>query len=459
MEPTPPNDFDESGVPGTVPGDPIPLPRRFYHHPVIALSLIFILASIVQVITREISSRMPAPTLSEPSLVTVHGLLFEALTDATEMGMHRWALSLAGGAQATTVVPGDAELRNLADSRVLWFNAPALVALGMEKRGAMQPVVYLGCFLALLASAVGWYVAVRSALGPSWAMGTGLIWVAHPAFALLAQRPGELSLLVAIIPLCWFTLIAWEHRRRWWIAVVAGGALALVASMSLQGLLLLPLVVLLMVVTSSGARRISQPASAIAGFLLAGGLLLPVVRPVAEDESRVDGRSGFVERFQEDFWFRLDDGDGSTIAAAAHEHYAGQSDDVRSAPWSFLVTQFRESPRNVIVWLASRWGRTLYSTLDGTHVTWLKRVQIAGLIPAVWGFVIALRHAAWRWAAVTGGLFIAVAWMLAAVAEPLARNLTPVGGLTILFALIGLADVYYRIRGRRLRPSIEHGLG
>ena len=37
-----------------------------------------------------------------------------------------------------------------------------------------------------------------------------------------------------------------------------------------------------------------------------------------------------------------------------------------------------------------------------------------------------------------------------ALIEPLARNLAPIGGVSILFALVGAADIYGRFRGQRL---------
>lgn len=395
-------------------------PARLHHHSVVAVSLILVLASAVHIGVWLIASRLPAATFTEPSCVIAHGLLYDVQ------------------AVIVTRVTRDTE----------------------TARKAMFAV----CLVIALSSTLTWYTAARLALGPTWALWTGLAWAAHPSFAFLAQRPGRLTLLMALIPLVWCTLLWWERSRRAAAAAGLGLALAMLSLASIQGLLLAP--ILLLAVLAVHPRTSDYPRNgrratrwthltwALAGFVLGGLFFLTVTLPWLPRNTTDTDTAHVRQRLAADMWNALDTGDGSAVAEAAHAVRSHNPPEDWRAPWRLLANRLRQDPLAVVTWLGDRSWRALYQTADGRLHRPLLAMQLACLLPALWGWVVALRHRPWRWMAITAGLMAAATWLVAALAEPLARNLTPVGGLMILFALIGVADLYERIFGRRLtRPT------
>ncbi len=387
-------------------------PLAIYHHPVIAISLILILASGVQIGVWLVSTRLPSPTIRKPSFVTVHGLLFEMLEET---------ISRQAG-----------------------------------ENGANRPVMFIGCLVVSLLSGLAWYGAARISVGPAWGLWTGLCWVAHPSFAFLAQRPTKLTLLIALIPIVWCLLLWWNRSRRRRTAFVLGLALGLLSLASIQGVLLLPAIILAMLFGGrGGGKRCSGAALVLAGFGLLAAPSVVLMVPRLTRSVRGAEAYNIKQTMEASLWNAFDDGDGSPVAEAAHVQCSSHPRGHRPSPLGFLGLQLRQSPRAVAVWFGQRLWRTLSATADGRLHRVLLVLQLLWLVPALWGYLVALGYPPWRWEAGTAGLFLAASWILAGFAEPLARNLTPVGGFGIIFAMVGVADVYERIFGRRLTdPSL-----
>jgi len=371
------------------------------------VSLILVLASAVQIGVWLVGTRLPPPTRLRPSCVTAHGILFDMVQEA--------------------------------------------VSRRTGESGVDQPVLFIGCLVVSLLSGIAWYGAARLAVGPAWGLWTGLCWVAHPGFAFLAPRPSKLALLIALIPTVWWILLWWKRSRRRVTAVLLGLTLALFSLVSIQVVLILPgLMLAMLLAPAKGGKRWPHVAWTLAGFalLLAASLVLVVPRLT----QKVDGANQYKmqQQLAVHLWQAFDDDDGSPVARAARLEHRLRPRENRLSPWRFLAFELWRSPPTVARWFGARMGRTLYDTADGKLRRPLLALQLLWLVPALWGYLVALRHAPWRWAAITAGLFVAVAWLFAALAEPRARNLTAVGGFGILFALVGVADLYERVFGRRL---------
>lgn len=386
------------------------LPLPFYHHPVIAISLIMMVASVVQVGVWMVNTRLRGlvPVPLTPSWVTANGLLFDIVHDA--------------------------------------------VAGLTDEPDLNQPIVFVGCLVISLSSGIAWYAAARMALGPAWGFWTGLCWVAHPSFAFVAPRPSPLTLAFVMVPVVWWALLWWHRSRRRLAALLVGVTLALFLLVTIQGVILLPAIALAMLLAKAGrGRRWLATGLVLVGFAASLAISVPATVPRLVQKVEGTDRYELEQRLTRQLWRALDDRDGSLIAEAAREERKSLVPGTNhTPPWVFFASEFRESPPTVARWYVARVWRTLYDTADGKLRRPLLSLQIAWLIPGLWGYVVALRYGPWRWQAVTAGLFVAVAWLLAALAEPRARNLTQVGGFGIMFALVGVADVYERVFGRRL---------
>lgn len=163
----------------------------------------------------------------------------------------------------------------------------------------------------------------------------------------------------------------------------------------------------------------------------------------------LDDLTRITARIDADLWSTLDDASGSHIADAAV--IASPLGTASRPPAArFLIEQCRVAPAQTLAWLGERMWKSVYATRHRrVHYPFIL-LQFLWLIPAFWGLWIAVRYRPWRWLALTGGLFSCCQWVLVAVADPLARNLVPVGGFVVLFALVGVTDVYERFFGRRL---------
>jgi len=207
-----------------------------------------------------------------------------------------------------------------------------------------------------------------------------------------------------------------------------------------MSLLLLPIVGAML----HGAERRGKRCSGVVVMLL--GFTLTAVAGL---ELLVDsaGRAELLQGMKADWWNSLDTGDGSTVATAARIWF---SDQHPAVPANFLAWQWENDPLSVSLWFARRLWRTAYAMSDGRMESLLLALELVLVSLAAWGLLVASRNAVWRWLAVIGGLFVMTHWGLAAMADPLARNLTPIGGILIFLALPGVNDLYQRIVGRSL---------
>ncbi|MBI4579664.1 MAG: hypothetical protein HY718_08185 [Planctomycetes bacterium] len=157
-----------------------------------------------------------------------------------------------------------------------------------------------------------------------------------------------------------------------------------------------------------------------------------------------------LNSFSSDLVMVLDPNDSSAIARAMRAGGATAAGGGWRSRASVVWREMANSPAEVPSWLARRAWRCLYATADGRFQRPLFAVQIALLAPALWGTVVCLRQRTWRWPATASLLLVAAFWVTAAVAEPLARSLAPVGAMLVIFAIVGAADFYERAFGRQL---------
>ncbi len=435
-------------------------PLPLYQHPVVASSLILIAATAAQIVVWLVWTRFPSARPSSPSSLVAHGLLQDLLSDA---------VAPAGSPTAE----GDT-------------------------------ILHVASLLLAMWSGVAWYGIGRLGLGPKWGFWIGLCWVVHPSFAFPANQADKLSVLVALVSTAWCVLLWWRLKRKIVAAALFGLLLAVMSIVGFQGLMLAPIALPAMLLSGRGTGgRVRGVLAAVIGFAVGMVLLAVLVaipqasarmatapagstepnehsrqaRPWMQTLSRLASkrlekgdsirlRTGLrllmlhdsvrsdvdqiVVRLDRDLWHSLDDTSGSFMAMAARTWYSSQS---RPPALVFLVRQCRAAPRQAAFWLAERLRISVYATADGQVHYPLVILQFGCLTPALWGWWIAFRYRPWRWLAVTGGLFVLSQWVLVGVAEPLARNLVPVGGFVVLFALVGVTDVYERFFGRRLTAS------
>ncbi|GMU23125.1 MAG: hypothetical protein AMXMBFR13_32080 [Phycisphaerae bacterium] len=370
-----------------------------HHHPVIGLSLVLIAACAAQIVVWVVSQRLLTLSGVEGSAAVLHGGLFELLR----------------------------------------------LSVGRVWPAQTEAVLFVVCLSAALLSAVGWYGAARVVLGPPWGFWTALVWVLHPAFAFLAQRPAPLSLAFLLTPFSLWALVSWRRSSRATTTWLAGVGLAAIGLVGFQGWLLLPLVLpAISVAPYSPRKRLAGVGMLLAGFVLVvgAGWWALAGTPFIE---------GLPGRAAHNLRVHLDDGD---MAEAARQQLAADSERGHLAPITFLLSELRSAPADTLRWLGRRLTRTVYATSGGQLQRPLFALQVALILPALWGWIVACRHQQWRWSAVVGAMYVAVFWLIAAIGEPLARNVVPAGGILIMFALVGFADVYERLFGRSLtRPG------
>ncbi len=363
--------------------------------------MILVVGSIAQIGISLLSQRLPPTVILPSSAAIVHGFLFDKGVDA----LTRWTGPSAANPQNVFVI----------------------------------------CLTLALLSGVAWYAAARVALGPAWGLWTGICWVAYPPFAFLAQRPAALSFVILLLPTALALLAVWNKTRyRLLPALLLGLSLALLTLLGTAGTLAFTIVLPAMTLRRTGTTK-----KWVGVFLMTAAYCLSIAVWLT-GYLGPDGRRLLQQRMSLDFWERIDTGDGSPLAAAAHAWSLSHPAELPPSSAQFFAAQWHESPLRILRWFALRMWRTLYATADGRLQRPLFVLQLCWMIPALWGFVIAVRHKPWRWFTLTAGLLFAAIWISAALTEPLARNLIPAEGLGILFALVGLADLYERIFGRRL---------
>lgn len=440
--------------------DPPPVPTPLLRHPVVGGSIVLVAAAAMQILVWLVGLRLQSPRPMAPSSLVAHGLLHELIADA------------------------------LADQ-------------GLEA-AQVASILFVANLLLALLSGIAWYGIGWLGLGPKWGLWVGLLWVIHPSFSFVANQADRLSSLIALVSVSWYVLLWWRRSRRTGIALILGLLAATSLSISLQSLLFLAIAVPAMLLSTRGAHggRITGPITTLTAFVVGTTILTaaialprlptvlsngplkkeaalspsqtrhawphaaaPLVAHAAHpgdalrlraalkfflirDRLRDDLRQ-IVTRFHTDLWNAIEDGSGSHIAQAALAASPPGTADHPPAG-RFLIDQCRDAPAQTLTWLAQRMWKSIYTTRDHrTHYPFIL-LQFLWLIPAFWGLWIALRYPPWRWFAAAAGLFTGCHWLLVALAEPLARNLVPVGGFAILLALVGVTDVYERFFGRRL---------
>lgn len=386
-----------------------PTRPSLFHHPVVAVSLLLMAAAAAQIAIWSLQDVL-APAITLPSAVTLssssaflHGWLFERLEHALTHFVHD-------------------------EARV-------------------HTLLFLTGFASGLISGIAWFAAARFAHRPIAAWVVALLWLTHPGVVLLIQRQGALMLMIAFASLCWALLIAWHRYRHYTLAIGAGLACGGMTLISLLGPAFLAVALVGVLLSSRDRRR----NAAAAGELLLGWAVL--VAPAYHMTLRSDGLEPIVQRIGSHLWASLDSGEKTPVAQDALRWRADHASEGAPRPLDFLAHELKTKPKTLLNWLAHRAWLALYATEKGTLARPLQASQIVILLPAFWAIVISLRHPDRRWLALTGlGLTLAT-WTAAALAEPLARNLLPAGGIMMLLACVGLAD--WRERLLRLTDRVS----
>jgi hypothetical protein len=384
------------------PFDVAPLP--IYLHPVVSISAILIVASIGQICVWLIRMRLVNSPPLASSAAIVHGWLYEILIDN--------------------------------------------VSLLFESIGHLDTVIFLFMLGLGLLSTLAWYIAIRSAFGPAWGLAAALAWSAHPGFALLVQQPVPLVLEIFLVPVCLTTLFWWKSSRyRLLIAPFVGLPLALLSLVGNIGLCMVPIIVGAM--CFAGKRLTIRFISAFLCLTVYVCVIALWWMSWMNEPQRVQ----LKYKMGYDLWSSVEISERTPMAIAADHWLAAHPQEKVPSVARFLLEQTRTSPLTIAHWLALRSLRVITATSDGRFKRPLLALQLLTILPAIWGCIVALRYPPWRWAAMVGILLITVTWLLAALAEPLARNLAPIGGMGITFAFIGIADVYERVFNRRLNED------
>ncbi len=385
---------------------PPPEPPRspLHHHPVVALSVMLIVASAAQV-TAWLFRHDPAITTAAPcSSLIVHDLVYRPA--------------------------------------VQWIEARIPDSLAAAR------VVFFAHMTVCLLSAAAWYTAVYLAFGAGWAFWTAAFWVAHPLFAITAQRPGAMGLTMLAVAGSWMLLTWWARSAGLRVAFIAGLSWGLTLFTSLLPLLLAPFLLIGILFSPPVlARRLA------ATLLFATAFLLPAA--AGWGLLRTSGQSSaFRGRLEIDLWNRIDVADGSSMSRAARAVRAARSPESPGpGPVAFLGSQVLRAPGDSAWWLARRFVLAPVSGSGAAPGGPMALLQWSALLPAAWGLLVALRLRPWRWATATGATMSLLVWGWAALVDPRARALAPVCAFAVTLAIIGMADLYERVFGRRLIPS------
>jgi hypothetical protein len=378
-----------------------------YHHSLVAVSLILILGSLVQYMVSRTAVARQAVAPGRPSVLMTPGLVYTAFEEIIRREVTNE--SVAG--------------------RVLGVT-PLLMSL---------------------ASGAAWYFAARAGLGLTWGLWVGLFWVAHPAFVLLAPRPAKLSLVLLLLPVCWALLMRWRRTSGWPVALLLGMSMALLALSSLIGTAL-PLIVVPAMLTALSVRfprRLLGIGLFVLSFVLVALAGATYLTSWLDRLHAAEGTYAVRSRMERDLWDALDTGGTPSISGAARSMLASEPAGSLPPPQAALRILLQASPRESLAWFGGRLLESVYRTSDGVGRLSLVVLQLVWIVPALYGFMVCLRTRGWRWPALTAGAFVVATWGLTAFAEPLARNLVPIGGFPILFALVGIVDLYARIVGTR----------
>jgi hypothetical protein len=446
-----------------------PPPLPLYHHPLVSGSLILIAGTVVQIGVWLMNMRLAAQAAEAESSVVVHGLLLDLVRSA-------WP-----GVEKPAVSPPifAASLLLALSSGITWF---AVARLGLGPRWGL----WVGlCWVvhpsfAFIANKPDRLVLLIALLPTAWCL------------LLLWRRGGRIAVAMLFGVAAGLTCLA-GFQGFVLLAVGTGGMMlsgSLTGRRRLIGVAMTPVGVAVSVVTVLAgllAGQVAVDAASGRGSAASAGVIAsrPADGKSLPPPSKTDWRASLrhlaaqpagtrrsmrlraviclwcvgdnvagalrqtAERVDTDLWNALDDGGDTTVAAAARRERS-LATDRRPPAVQFLAEECRRAPRQAGRWFASRLWRSIYATGNGRFLYPLVLLQFAWLVPALWGYWIAIRYRPWRWLATTAGILAAAHWALVAIAEPVARNLTPIGGFAVLFALVGVTDVYERLFGRRL---------
>lgn len=387
-----------TSAPAPAPVDPPPLT----HQPLVAVSVVLIVATVAQITVYLVNARLIAQAVETvlvlPSSLVANGLAFDGLSVLVER----------------------LNASDVPDSRLIFSVLLVLSIL----------------------STVCWYFVARQLLGAAWAPWTAALWALHPLFAFLAQRPSPLTLCLFCVPLAWGLILWWHRSRRRRVAFLAGFVAGLSTLASLAVGVAFVLCTPLLFATGRLDRRPAQSFMLIwigfaipllvAWYLVTQAVIAPPFGAFSRDLIRV------IEAGQ------------SPLSRPMSSRVSRTSGTQSVDSLQIVGYDILDSPGPWGQWLAGRAWRTLAATADGKFQRPLFAAQMTVVVPAIWGAVVCLGQSRWRWPAVAGILLLVVHWIIAAIAEPLARGLAPVGGILVLFAVVGIADIYERAFGRHL---------
>ncbi len=386
---------------------PEPRPAKpLTHQPLVAISLVLICATLGQLGTWVVNVRLLTPSMdavavSPPSMLLADPLLFNAL---------QWTVDRLNRSE----VPG--------------------------------PRLMFGvCLLLAMASTVAWYAVARTWLGRAWALWAGLLWAINPLFAFMAQRPGPLTLSLVLVPTAWWFMVRWSRSRHRRTALLAGITAGITAVATPPMLFAFAMGSPLLLASIWGRRKSLQ------GFLLMalGFALAPAIVSVLVQQHRIDNPA---RAYADQLLLTLDGSDAPRITPTA-ARAAEAEGSMAPTRFAALLREVARSPVQWSTWLGRRAWRTLYSTADGHFERPLFIVHLIVLLPALWGAVVCLCQPVWRWPSLAGILLLVTFWLIAAIADPLARSVAPAGGVLAIFALVAISDLYERAFDRELAAT------
>lgn len=380
--------------------------RPLVYQPIVAVSLVLIAATLTQIAVHVVHLRLLAP----------------------------------GGAGPAAINPSSWVANGWAYAAIDRWLEQAGMLTGAGPRLPFAVLLIIG-----LLSSVGWYAVGRNLLGPGWGLWGGLAWAFHPLFGFLVQRPSPLTFGLFALPAAWAALLWWNRCRRRRVALLAGLLAGMAALVSIAwGAAFVAMAPLLFVAGGVNRRSLQSFPLLWLGFAIP---LLAVWVAVAAWAA-----PNPLDLLSTDIIRALEDSE-SPFARAVHSRFANGPRPGIRAPLAVAAHGAMNSPADAARWFAGRAWQTLYATNGGYFQRPLFVAQMVVLIPALWGILVCLREPLWRWPTLAGLVLIVANWAVAALAEALARSIAPVSGLLVLFAIVGIADVYERLFGRRLVVS------
>ncbi len=381
-----------------------PEPPSLLHHPVVGVSLVLIAASAAQALVWLINTRL-----------------------------------LSDGASANVPLAPS----SLVASDLLYTSLENVIK-AMDQSAMPPDRLMFGLGLTMSMAAAGfWYAVIRLYLGPAWALAAGLIWALHPLPAFLAQRPGPLTTAIFLVPAFLTSLLWWTKVTRRRTALLAGLTGGLLGLINVATLVLMPLLAAFAFLAAQRPRRAWQ---GVALMLASAAIPMAVVLISSEHQ----GRPLPTVQMNVDLWSALHNSHGPSIAIAARAHTEAAGAQGQGQALAWLGRQWLDRPYPTTLALLQGVWRTTYATAGGSFENILLALQVGAMVPAAWGAIVALAWPGYRRKTALLLSFAIGWWLSAALAQPLARQFIPVETVFITLAVVGLADLYERLFGRRL---------